>query len=145
MEQNLTFKSLRTQPMPLSNFLWMGLAKSEQGYWLGYRSSFGQDPVHFEYIERNQSLMEPYRGNKKVEKLLDFTKGYYSVETRDSFLILNDLRFGKIPTQDTSYSVFRFVIDPGGQNLTIRQVEPDMTFHKEDLRAYIRMILGMKS
>jgi inner membrane protein len=145
MEQNLTFQSLRTQPMPLSNFLWMGLAQSEEGFWLGYRSSFQQEAVHFEYIDKNERLIESYRGNKKLERLLDFTKGYYSVEDRDSVLILNDLRFGKIPLQDTSSAVFRFIIDPSGQNLMIRQREPDMTFHKEDLQAYIRMILGVKS
>lgn len=145
MEQNLAFKRLLIQPMPLSNFLWMGLAQSEEGYWLGYRSSFQEGPVHFEYIKRNQSLIEPYRGNKKLERLLDFTKGYYSVETRDSLFILNDLRFGRIPLQDTSYSVFRFIINPDGQNLTIRQSEPEMAFRKGDLQAYIRMILGVKS
>jgi len=145
MEQNLSFEKLRTQPMPLSNFYWMGLARSGDGYWLGYRSSFGQGPVRFEYIARNQNLIEPLRGNKKLERLLDFTKGYYAVETRDSLWIVNDLRFGKIPLRDTSHFVFRFTVKPGDQNLTIRQNEPEMAFHKEDLRAYIRRILGMNS
>jgi len=145
MEQNLPFEKLRTQPMPLSNFLWMGLARSREGCLLGYRSSFGQDSVYFQYIPRNQRLIEAYRGNKKLEKLLDFTKGYYSVESRDSLLILNDLRFGKIPLKDTSYFVFRFTIKQEDQQLRIRQVKPEMAFHNEDLQAYIYRILGVKS
>src|SRR5690606_20315528 len=50
--------------------------------------------IAYSSIPKNHHLLFPYRNNKDVEKLLDITKGYYSVSKDGEDVLINDLRFG---------------------------------------------------
>lgn len=139
---NRSFTEIRTQPLPLTNFLWMGLAKTDGGYWLGFSSLFSSQKPSFSYIPSNNELIKPYMSNKKVKRLLEFTKNYYTVAVKDSSLVINDLRFGKLPTRDSSGFVFSFEVEPEGHHLQIRQIEPEVSFQDGEFRKYLQMTFG---
>ncbi len=139
---NRSFTKIRTQPLPLTNFLWMGLAKTDGGYWLGFHSLFSGQKPSFSYIPANNELIEPYMSDKKVKRLLGFTKNYYTVVLEDSTLLVNDLRFGKLPTRDSSGYVFSFEVEPKGHNLQINQRNPEVSFKKGEFRKYLQMTFG---
>jgi inner membrane protein len=140
--KNRSFTEIRTQPLPLTNFLWMGLAKTEEGYWLGFHSLFSSQKPSFSYIPSNSELIEPYMSDKKVERLLGFTKNYYTVVPEDSSLVINDLRFGKLPTRDSSGYVFSFEVRAKEHSLKISQRDPEVSFEKGEFRKYLQMTFG---
>ncbi len=56
-QQEYEIAEFRTSPLPLTNFLWMGLAKTPDGYLRGYYSVLnpGAD-IRFEFLPRNMHL-----------------------------------------------------------------------------------------
>ena len=139
-DQGISYERLRTQPMPLTNFLWMGLAETEHGYWLGYHSLFDSQKPAFEFIPRNQQLLKPHMENPKVKRLIGFTKNYYTVRQEDSKLILHDLRFGRFQTKDRPMYVFSFEIQTSNKTLQINEKQPGAHITGEDIMEYVRKI-----
>lgn len=141
-EQGLSYERLRTQPMPMTNFLWMGLAETQHGYWLGYHSLFDSQKPSFEFIPRNQQLLKPYRENVKISRLVGFTKNYYTLSQQDSKLLLHDLRFGKFQAKNQPMYVFSFEIQASRQTLQIKEAEPGVEITMQDFRQYLKKIFA---
>lgn len=80
-KQNIEYERYKTSPLPLTNFLWMGLAETDRGYHMGLYSNFDyQKPAEFFYIPRNEDLLDVYKEDDELQKLVKFTKGYYHVD-----------------------------------------------------------------
>jgi inner membrane protein len=142
-QQNKNFTEIRTQPMPLTNFLWMGIAKTSNGFWFGYHSLFDKEPVNFRFIPQNNHYIAEYADNSKLNKLLRFTKKYYCVEkTNNQTILLHDLRFGKMGNDNEQHYVFTFRILPGEKNLQIVQKEWQGQIGKKEIIHYIRRIFA---
>src|SRR6056297_1337464 len=70
-EQKITYSRYKTAPLPLTNFLWMSLAETDSGYYMALYSNFDkQIPKDFEFIPRNQILLENIKENKTLQKLI---------------------------------------------------------------------------
>ena len=96
-EQQIAYTHYFTTPTPLNNWLWYVVAATDSGYQIGYRSVYDREKkIDFHFVPRNGSLLEPVAGNEDLQKLLRFSKGYYSVENRNDTLVFNDLRFGQM-------------------------------------------------
>ena len=124
-DQNLQVKQYFTSPCPLNNFLWSIVASDSSGFHIGYYSVFDKTHrVDFTYFNRNEKALAPLRGRKDVQKLLQFSQGYYTVVDKDALLVFNDLRFGQVggwylPNAPFifSYSLFK----TESQNMIIQQ------------------------
>ncbi|MCT4614162.1 MAG: metal-dependent hydrolase [Marinifilaceae bacterium] len=120
--ENIDYIDFRTSPLPLTNFLWMGIAKTDSAYYIGYYSVFDKNyPNTFNYIKRNDDKIDLYKQDKELTKLIKFTKGYYHINRDKNGLYLVDLRFGKMGFDENSASVFHFKLIESDGKIKIKQ------------------------
>ena len=101
-KENIAAKSIEkidyfSTPTPLNNFLWYIVAKTEGGYQIAYYSVFDNSTdLTFQHFPKGDSLLNAYRTNEEVQKLIRFSAGYYSLEQKGDTVQFSDLRFGQI-------------------------------------------------
>lgn len=96
-DQKIAYSQYFTTPTPLNNWLWYVAAGNENGFYIGYYSVFdSKKKIDFTYYPRNDSLLNSVRDHDEVQRLLRFSKGFYTMEKWNDTLVFNDLRFGQI-------------------------------------------------
>jgi len=96
-KQQVSYTRYFTTPAPLQNWLWYVVAGNDSGYNVGFRSVFdNDDKIAFQYFARNDSLLDAVKGHEDVNKLIRFSKQFYTAEKWGDTLVFNDLRFGQI-------------------------------------------------
>jgi inner membrane protein len=143
-EQKISYDRFKTSPLPLSNFLWMGIAETETGYYMALHSNFDSDiPSEFVYIPRNEELLKSINDNKDLQKLIRFTKGYYHVNRDKNGLFLADLRFGKMGLQEDADFVFKFYLKTQEDQLLVHQSDETRSLEGDAFSAFIERIKGI--
>jgi inner membrane protein len=96
-QQHVAHTRYFTTPAPLQNWLWFVVAGDDNGYNVGYYALTDRDKsIRFQYFPRNDSLLDPVRGQESVRKLVRFSQQFYTAEKWSDTLVFNDLRFGQI-------------------------------------------------
>jgi len=126
--QNIPVLDIEVRPAPLQNILWTANMETEKGYFIGYRSFLDQiDDIEFHYFPKNEILLQPYKSNEELQRLLSMTKGWYTVTQQDSsHFAINDLRLGLVDGLGRSNDdfVFSYTMTVGeGEELTFEQVK----------------------
>ena len=84
-------------PAPLQNWLWYVVAGNDSGYHVGFRSLFDRkNEIRFTFFPRNDSLLTAVADHEEVQKLIRFSRQFYTAERWKDTLVFNDLRFGQI-------------------------------------------------
>ncbi|MBC5991690.1 metal-dependent hydrolase [Pontibacter cellulosilyticus] len=154
-EQNFEAKSINqesyiSKPTPLNTVFWSVTAKTENGFYNGFYSLADKEKlVPLEFEPQQQQLLEPYMGHPKLDRLLELTKGYYTVEQApDKGILINDLRFGKFDGWRENGGGYVFVYhvwkDEEGQ-LQFDEINNRPNIDKEYFAAYWNRIRGNKS
>lgn len=142
-QNQIPYDRYRTSPLPLSNFLWMGLAETDSGYHVALYSNFDDHiPDDFTFIPRNKTLLAEFADNEDLNRLIHFTKGYYHVNRDQNGLWLADLRFGKMGITENSDFVFKFYLGTRDGELIIRQSRESRSIEDNVLSNYIDRIKG---
>ena len=95
--QHISYTRYFSTPAPLQNWLWYVVAGDDKGYHVGFRSVFdSKTEINFQYFPKNDSLLKPVKHHEDLQKLIRFSKQFYTVEYREDTLVFNDLRFGQI-------------------------------------------------
>lgn len=95
--ENIPYQNYFTTPTPLNNWLWYVAAKTDSGFYIGYRSVFDRKPeIGFTYFARNKYLLNSVSDQEALQHLIRFSQGYYTVEKWNDTLVFNDLRFGQM-------------------------------------------------
>lgn len=121
---SIVYDDYFSTPTPLNSWLWYVVAKTETGYYTGYRSVFDSQPtIALQFVPRNDSLLNAIPANEDIQHLKRFSKGYYAVEKRHDTLIFNDLRFGQVigwmnPKEDF---VFHYYLKETANNTFVMQ------------------------
>ncbi|CAM1365368.1 metal-dependent hydrolase [Tenacibaculum xiamenense] len=148
-KQGIQLEEMITKTTPFNIILWSCSAKTSKGYYTGFYSLFDKDnKIDFAFEPANKQLLEPYLDNTEVRTLIKVTKGYYSVETMDDGILMNDLRFGKFNgwqgNKNGEY-VFKYTITPlENGDLGIKQISYRKPVDKTYVKAYIDRISGVK-
>lgn len=96
-KQQIAYTRYFTTPAPLQNWLWYVVAGNDKGYQVGFYSIFShKEEIRFQYFPRNDSLLTPVSNHEDLQKLIRFSKQFYTVEYWSDTLVFNDLRFGQI-------------------------------------------------
>lgn len=146
--QSIPYLQFESRPAPFSTILWTANVETEDSFYITYYSLLDQDEnLQLKKIDKNHELLYPYRNNKELERLLKLTKGYYTVEKSDGYLIVNDLRFGlsKGFTHDKGEFVFRYQVKKIKDGILIEQLPNDLKAMRELLPLLFERILGTKS
>ncbi|TPE45864.1 metal-dependent hydrolase [Pontibacter mangrovi] len=110
-QQSVGYTSFISKPTPMNTIFWSVTAKDDKGFYNGFYSLLDQDKnISYTFEPQNASLLAPYRRNAKLERLLEITKGYYTVaKADDGSLLIHDLRFGRYDGWQDSGGHFVFV------------------------------------
>jgi inner membrane protein len=94
--QQLSVERYMTTPMPFSEFLWVAYARSGDQIYAGLYSIFDEDrDVVFRQVDMNVDLVEPYKDQLPMQRILWFSHGYYAAEEKNGEVFIYDLRFGR--------------------------------------------------
>lgn len=108
-----------TTPTPLNNFLWYLVARSDSGFYTGYKSVFDKsNDVNFIFHAQNENLLTTIPHDPSIDKLKRFSKGYYVIDTIGGQIYFSDIRFGQISGWE-GYEpnfVFRYILGKDANN-----------------------------
>ncbi|MBD1396120.1 metal-dependent hydrolase [Pontibacter sp. JH31] len=147
-QQDIAYRSHIVKATPLNTLLWSITAETEEGFYTGFYSILDPDKnIPFNFEPHQAHLLEPYRGDQKLERLLDITKGYYVVEKADRGYYINDLRFGQFDGWREGKGHYVFVYHMWTSDEGTLQFEEINNRPKIDsayLQSYLNRILGGK-
>jgi inner membrane protein len=110
--QNISYSRILTTPTPLNNWLWYLVAETDEGYQVGYKTVIDNtDSTSFTYFPRQSALLNSLEDREVLDKLLRFSKGWYTVQRQGDALLFNDLRFGQIAGWSNPHAMFAFHYD----------------------------------
>lgn len=143
-KQNIDYERYKTVPLPLTNFLWMGIAEIESGYFIGLYSNFDREiPSDFFFLPRNDDKLQAFSNDESLKKLIRFTKGYYHVDEDENGLYLADLRFGKAGIDENADYIFKFYLKDLNGELIIEQSEKSRDIDGNEFSDFIDRIKGV--
>ena len=143
-KHQISYDRFKTVPLPLTNFLWMGVAETDTGYYMALHSNFDSDiPIDFMYIPRNENKLNTIADNKDLKKLIRFTKGYYHVNEDKNGLYLADLRFGKMGTGENADFIFKFYLKDKEGQVAIHQAKESRGIEESEFSNFIERIKGI--
>ena len=93
-EQKIGYKEIETKPTPFNTVLWSANVETEDAYLIGYYSFFDTKPIKFYSYPKNHHLLNDYKNDVSMKRLIKITKGWYTVSKKNNVIYLNDLRFG---------------------------------------------------
>jgi len=146
--QGIRYSSYISKPTPLNTLLWTVTAKGEDGYYTGFYSILDNNQrIKYDFEPSRHELVAPYRGHPKTDRLLEITKGYFTVEKADTGIYINDLRFGQFDGWRKQGGTYVFVYhvwqDKAGQP-QFKEINYRPKPDKAYLSAYLNRILGQK-
>jgi inner membrane protein len=124
--EHIHYDKYLTTPTPLNNWLWYVVAGNKNGFYIGFRSVFDKNAnMSFHYFPKNDSLLLPLKDHEEVQKLLRFSKGFYTIDKWKDTLVFNDLRFGQIVGwyDPNEHFVFHYFLqhDPRDNRLVVQR------------------------
>ena len=145
--QHISYDRYFTTPAPLQNVLWMVVAGSDSGYHVAYRSLFDNDTdLSFTYFPSNRGYLDTIIHYDDVQRLMQFSEGFFTVEKWSDTLVFNDLRFGQIlGWQDPRerFVFHYFLTEPGSNDLVVQRGRFSK-WDKKSIRLFLRRISGIK-
>lgn len=143
--QNISYTTYLTTPTPLNNWLWYAVAGNQTGFYIGYYSVFDRKrQIDFYFYSRNDSLLDPVRNHEEVQRLIRFSKQFYTVEQWHDTLVFNDLRFEQIVgwhRLDTRFA-FHYYLQHKGENEFVVQRGRFADWNWKTTQSLIKRIAG---
>ncbi len=148
-EQQISVDRYMTTPMPFTEFLWVAYAKSGDTVYTGLYSIFDNDKIiNFQKVDMNTHLIDEYKDQLPVERILWFSHGYYAATQRGKDLYMHDLRFGRTDlwlTDNPAPFVWNYRLRLNNDSTQVTgftHLEPDFDFSSERFGKLIDRILG---
>lgn len=145
--QGLAYTRMLSNPTAFNQLLWTSVAETDTAYLIGFYSHFDKDKnVSFTSMPKNHHLLDELTHDTGVQKILRFTKGFYTVEPDSAGFLVNDLRFGKVFNWKTGEGdfVFRYNINLTTKPATITQAERRFEGGAEVFAQLWQRMLGQK-
>jgi inner membrane protein len=148
--QGLPHQEVFTKATAFNNVLWSGVAKGEDGFYVGFYSLLDDDTrVDVRFVPHNHELLKEAGAwdSEPVRELRRFSKGYFTVSRApDGQLSVHDLRFGRSDlglTRSGRYIfTFRLTRGPDGRVTGFTRPDPQVEARRELLRRFVRRIGG---
>lgn len=142
-EQNISFIEAETKPTPLNSVLWAANIETEDSYLIGYYSFFDTKPIEFYSYPKNHHLLEKYKEDRSVKRLIKLTNNWYTISTKNDAIYLNDLRFGLLSVAPNYQQfAFSFKIFENNNKIIIEEVPRDKNQAKQLLKDLWTRIRG---
>ena len=143
--REVEYKRYLATPTPFNNLLWYFVAEADSGYYIGYRSVFDRSASDITFFPKQKIILDSMRGVEAVDELVTFSQGYYTVDTMDSTVVFNDLRFGQIMgwTNPRAKFIFRYYLQKPEENLLVMQRGRFTGWNRKSILSMLRRIKGI--
>jgi len=121
---NYQFSRFDSRPTPLNAILWTSNIELENSFLITYYSILdAHENLEFFEFAKNDELLNPYRNEPEIEKLIQLTKGFYTIEKTNEGIAMNDLRFGLTEGFNNGKGnfVFTYLISKDNGTLQVEQ------------------------
>lgn len=136
-----------TRPGPVTTILWATNAEAAHGYYIGYYSLLDEDQkIDYFHFPKNHGLLQPYEDNDRVQRLIELTNGWYTLQQHETKgIIFNDLRFGQRSgwLDEKEQFVFSYHIYKESNDVIINEMEKDFNDGKALISALWDRIRGI--
>ena len=106
VKQGIQAESLLVTPTPFNTVLWRVVAVSGDSYHEGFYSLFDKTPqITFDTYPRGNALAQELRGVDSVQRLSDFTQGFFALRTDAGRVLISDLRMGQEPDYTFTFAI----------------------------------------
>lgn len=110
--QNISYISLSTKPTPLNTILWSANIATEDSFLIGYSSFFDKNAIQFSEYPKNHHLLGELANHPKMRRMIEISKGWFTINKKDNNLYFNDLRFGLLSIKPNAENfVFKYKIN----------------------------------
>ena len=121
---NFEYSRFDSRPTPLNAILWTSNVELDNSFLITYYSIFDRNQeLEFFEFPKNDELLNPYRNDPQIERLIQLTKGFYTTEKTSDGIAINDLRFGLTEGFDGGKGdfVFTYLISKQNGDLVVEQ------------------------
>ena len=117
IEQNIAYTQMDTRPTPMNTILWSANVATKDAYLIGSYSLFDSQPIVFNKYAKNHELIADFIDNDKMQRMINISKGWYSITKKNNDLYFNDLRFGLLSMEPNAQDFvfqYKFESDSNG-------------------------------
>ena len=150
--QNIKYERIFSNPTPFNIILWMAIADDGDGQWVGLYSLLDDDDnIRFQYVPKNEAQISAAIDQPALQKLLWFSRGFYTITQSDNTLYFNDIRFGRsdmwLDDKGSYIFSFRLIEDsqPPAMYRDIERQTPGFDARAENFARLFKRISGDKS
>ena len=105
-QQGVAAPRVLVTPAAFSVLLWRVVAVTPTHYLEGYRSLLdAAGPMHFDRFDRGAALDAELQGHAGVQRIRDFSHGFYKLQEVGGRVLVSDLRMGAEPNYTFSFAV----------------------------------------
>lgn len=145
MKEEMEVLRYDTRPAPFNTLLWTANIEVKGGFYTGYYSLLDADKeIKYFYFPKQHELLTPYRHHEDVNKLIDLTNNWYTLEMCDKGVAFNDLRFGQRTgwlIQEGEF-VFSYIISLDDGEVQIEEAKKEFSDGKAIALALWNRMLG---
>ena len=142
-DQKIVYTELETKPAPLNTILWTANVETTDAFLIANYSLLDSQPITFHKHLKNHELLGDLVNNKKLQRFIALTNGWYTVAKKEGDLYINDLRFGAISTDGASDDfVFSYLISVRDGKITLTEKEKNPADAQKILPALWERIKG---
>lgn len=142
-KRSLQVEQFMTKPTPLNIFLWGAVAKTPDGYYMGYHSlPSGEEDIHLQ-LYQSEPLPAEIEADPSVKLLRFLSKDYFLVQKQDEGWLVSDMRYmtADMDLDGDETFIFKYFISysPEGE-LVIDQRRGIPDLSSDDLSRYWEVI-----
>jgi inner membrane protein len=129
--QQIHYTELYTSPSLFNNFLWAGIAATDDSIWLGEYSILQKpDEVKWAAYARNNRLINNWPDKHSIDLLLWFSQGKYFAQQQADTLKFYNVKWGRGDFRETNADraiPFYFMLYPANGGWIAKPTEFNMT------------------
>lgn len=150
--REVTYARRMEAPTAFNTLLWRSVVDRGDELWVGYRSVFDppSDPIRWTIYPRQRDALAPHAGEREVESLKWFSRGWWIARPHAKGVWLADMRFGETrtygdkPGMVDSRMMFSWSFRPDDERDRLRNTRPEVRDAKASMRRIFARILGNK-
>lgn len=144
-KRNISYTKFMLTPAPLQSWLWFLAAGDNTGFFTGYISVFdSKETNELRYSPKNDLLLRQIENKEEIEKLVRFSRNYYTIEQHADTILFNDLRFGQIVgwQNPSERFAFYYYLNPQLDNSLAVQRGRFAKWDRQSFRSFLNRIKG---
>lgn len=137
----IEYARIHTAPLPLTNLIWMVVVEDSSSFKVEQRNILNiNKPLLKTDLVKNHQLLDS-GDYYEVDKIKEFTKGFYTVEQTSNGFTVYDIRYSSLATEYPKAYVFTFNLKKEGDAVQLGRSHPKRNLTIENIKLYFGRLL----